>query len=322
MNTNTAPSVSRHVILGTGQLGLAVMDELVAQGKPVTLVNRSGKVREPLPAGVQLVQADLTDPAAVTRAVRGAEVVFHIAQPPYDRWPEEFSPLTQAIVAGVAPTGAKLVFGDNLYMYGPTGGKPIHEGLPYAATGRKGATRAKMATSLLEAHKAGKLRVAIGRGSDFYGPRCTDSTYGEIVFGAAVAGKAMNLLGNIDLPHTVTYIKDFAKGLVVLGERAEADGQAWHVPNAPTVSTRRFVQMVADAAGTPLKTQVAGRFLVSVIGLFNPTLRELKEMMYEFEEPYLVDDSRFAKQFGFTATPLEEGIAATVAWFRAHAAKA
>ncbi len=318
MNSSTNQQVASYIVLGTGQLGLAVMDELVAQGKAVTLVNRSGKVGEPLPAGVRVVQADMTDPSAVARVAQGATVVFHTAQPSYTRWPEDFPPLTAAILEGVAAAGAKLVFGDNLYMYGATGGQPIHEGLPYAATGRKGATRAKMAKTLLDAHKAGKVRVAIGRGSDFYGPRCTGSTFGDVVFGAVVDGKAMNLLGNVDQPHTVTYIKDFAKGLVILGERAEADGQAWHIPNAPTVTTRQFVQMVADEAQKPLKFQAAGPFLVTALGWFNPMIREFKEMMYEFQEPYIVDDSRFVTAFGNIATPLQTGIAETLAWFRAQ----
>jgi nucleoside-diphosphate-sugar epimerase len=316
MDNSTNPPA--HVILGTGQLGLAVMDELVAQGKPVRMVNRRGSVGETLPPGVQVVAADLTDPANVARVTQEAEVVFHTVQPPYTRWPELFPPLTAAILKGVTATGAKLVFGDNLYLYGPTGGAPIHEGLPYAATGHKGATRAQMASSLLEAHKAGNVRVTIGRGSDFYGPRCTDSAYGEVVFGAAVAGKTMNLLGNIDQPHTVTYIKDFAKGLVILGERPEADGQAWHIPNAPTISSREFAQKVADAAGVPLKVQSAGPLLITLLGLFNPMLREFKEMMYEFQEPYIVNADRFVETFGDIATPLATGIDATLAWFRAR----
>ena len=307
-----------YVILGSGQLGLAILDELTAQGKAVTVVNRSGKVGEALPAGVALVQADLTNPGEVERVTQGAQVVFHTVQPPYTRWPDLFPPLTSAILQGITGSGAKLVFGDNLYMVGPTGGKPIHEGLPYAATGHKGRTRAQMATQLLEAQAAGRARITIGRGSDFFGPRCTDSTLGEIVFGAAVSGKAMNLLGNIDLPHSYTYIRDFAKGLVILGERREADGQAWHIPNAPTLTTRQVAQQIADAAGVPLKTQVAGRFLVSVLGLFNPQIREMKEMMYEFEEPYIVDTTRFVQTFGDIATPWAQSIPATLAWFRAH----
>jgi nucleoside-diphosphate-sugar epimerase len=294
------------------------MEELAAQGKDVSVVNRSGKLKEPLPAGVHLRQADMNDPAAVNSVVQGALVVFACVQPPYTQWPELFPVLNQSILDGVAPSGAKLVFGDNLYMYGPTGGTPIREDTPYAATGRKGRTRAAIADTLLDAHRAGKVRVTIGRASDFYGPRCTSSALGEVVFGNLLAGKPMDLMGNIHLPHTYSYIRDFAKGLVVLADHPEADGQVWHIPNAPTQTTRQVVQMVADQAGVPLRFRVAMPWLLRVVGLFNPIVREIAEMSYAFTEPYIVDDSRFIQTFGNIATPFAEGIEETLAWFRKH----
>lgn len=311
-------SITPYVILGSGQLGLALLDELVAQGKAVTLVNRSGKVNEPLPSSVPLVQADMSDPAAVTRVSQGAEVVFTTVQPPYTQWPEQFPALNQSVMDGVAASGAKLVFGDNLYMYGSTKGQPIRENAPYAATGRKGTTRALIANTLLDAHKAGRLRVAIGRASDFYGPRCVDSALGNIVFGNLLAGKPIDLLGNIDLPHTYSFIRDFAKALVILAGHPEADGQAWHIPNAPTQTTHQVIQMIADQAGVPLRYRAAQPWMVKALGIFNPTIREMGEMMYEFQEPYVVDDSRFVQTFGNIATPLSEGITETLTWFRQH----
>ena len=235
-----------NIIFGTGPLGLAVMDELVAHGRQVTLVNRSGQVEETLPAGVQIVAGDATDAGEVARICAGADVVFQCAQPPYADWPENFPPIITGLIEGVSRTGARLVVGDNLYMYGPTGGAPIHEGLPYAATGPKGRTRAKLARQLLDADAVGKLPVTLGRASDFYGPRVLDSTAGEIIFGAALEGKAINALGDPDQPHTLTYIRDFAQALVTLSEQSEAFGYAWHVPSAETVSIRRFVEMVGD----------------------------------------------------------------------------
>lgn len=297
------------------------MDELAEQGKPVTLVNRSGKVDEPLPPGVTLLPADLNEPDNVARVTAEASVVYFCIQPPYDRWPDLFPPLIDAAVKGMSGRQAKLVFGDNLYLYGPTQGQPIHEELPAAATGHKGRTRAQMAQTLLDAHRAGKLRVTIGRGSDFYGPRCTDSTLGEIVFGSIVKGKTVNLLGDIDLPHSYTYIRDFARGLIILGEKPEADGKAWHIPNPPAISTRKMIAEIGAAAGVEPKLRVAGRTLVTLLGLFNNQLRELKEMMYEFEEPYIVDHSRFAAAFGDIATPRAAAIADTLAWFRQQASR-
>lgn len=309
-----------HVIFGTGQLGLAIMDELTAQGKPVTLVNRSGQIRESLPPDAQVISGDATKPEEVARICTQAKVVFHCAQPAYHEWPEKFPPITKGILEGVAQTNARLVFGDNLYMYGPTQGTPIHENLPYAATGHKGRTRALMANLLLDAHKTGKVQVVIGRASDFYGPRVQDSAAGSLLFAAVLAGKPINVIGNPDLPHTFTYIRDFARALVTLSEHETAFGKAWHVPNAKTVTTRQFAEMVAQAADQPLKLRTAGPLIISLLGLFNPAMREFKEMMYEFEEPYIVDHSQFAQAFdGTAATPHQDAIQATLAWYRTYA---
>lgn len=309
-------SDSMQIILGAGQLGLAVMDELVAQGHSVTLVNRSGYVNETLPTGVSLIKGDVTNPDAVAQICRQAQVVFHCAQAPYNQWPEKFPPLMHGIVNGVARTQARLIFGDNLYMYGPTAGQPIHEDLPYAAATRKGRVRAEMARLLLEAHKAGKVRVAIGRASDFYGPRVTSSALGDRFFEAALAGKPVDLAGNIDLPHTYTYIKDFARALVTLSQHEEALGRAWHVPSAQTLTTRQILHLLEEEIGRPIKPRVAGKFIISVLGLFNPMLREIQEMMYEFDEPYIVEHRQFEQAFGAQPTPHAQALRETAAWYR------
>lgn len=318
-------TISNPVILGTGPLGLAVMDVLSARnlggGMPNTLVNRSGKVGEALPAHVTAKAADLYDPAAVRAVCAGHDVVFFCAQPEYTEWPEKFPPLVRSLVEGLTGTGVRLVFGDNLYMYGPTDGAPITETLPYAATGRKGKTRAQLATMLMDAHKQGKLQVAIGRASDFYGPRVRGSVLGDIVFEPAMQGKAVNLLGDIDLPHTYTYIGDFAKALVTLAEHDEAFGETWHVPNAETVTTREMLTKIGTELGAPIKPRTAGKTMLSLLALFSPVMREFKEMYYEFDEPYVVDDSKFRRAFGNGVTPHEEGVRATVDWYRKQAAK-
>jgi nucleoside-diphosphate-sugar epimerase len=306
----------KHVILGTGQLGLAIMDELAAQGYPVKLVNRTGIVNEALPDGVSLAAADANEVEQVAAACAGAEIVFFCVQPPYDRWPELFPPLASAIIEGASRVGAKLVFGSNVYMYGPTNGRPIHEGLPYAAQTSKGRARAQVANMLLEAHRQGKLPVVIGRAADFYGPRVVDSMAGEMLFAAALAGKKVNLAGNVDLPHTLTYIRDFARALVKLSQHEEAYGQAWHVPSAETLTTRQFIELIEGEIGRQIQIRAAGKNMMRFIGLFNPAVREVVEMMYEFEEPFVIDHSRFAATFGNGVTAHTEAINETVAWYR------
>jgi nucleoside-diphosphate-sugar epimerase len=306
----------KHVILGTGQLGLAIMDELVAAGQPVKLVNRSGRVSEPLPAGVVLETADATNPDEIARVTRGAEIVFFCMQPAYHQWPEQFSPLAANVIEGVSRSGARLVFGDNLYMYGSTNGRPLHENLPYAAETRKGRARAQVANILLAAHEAGQLQVTIGRASDFYGPRVTDSMAGEMLFEAALHGKTVNMTGNLDLPHTLTYIRDFARALVTLSKNEVAYGRTWHVPSAETLTQTQFIKLVEAEIGQPIKVRTAGKWILRLIGLFNPAAGEVVEMMYEFEEPFIVDHTQFADAFGIQVTPHEQAIRETVAWYQ------
>ena len=303
-----------HVVFGTGPVGMAVADELAERGRSVRLVNRSGRVEAP--RGAEVVRGDVADPVFAREASAGAAVVYNALNPPYDKWTELFPPLQAAVIEGAASAGARLVAMENLYMYGPTGGRPMTEDLPHAPNTRKGAVRARMTEDLFAAHESGKVRATAGRASDFFGPRVLDSAAGEIVFGRAVAGKSAQVAGDPDQSHTYTYVPDIGRGLVVLGERDEALGRAWHLPSPETVSTRRFVEMVFEEAGGPMKLQRAPKPLLRVLGVFNPAIRETIEMLYEFEEPFVVDHSKFARAFGDHATPLREAIRSTVRWYR------
>lgn len=308
-----------HVVFGTGAIGLATIEILATRGTPVRAVSRSA--RADVPAGVEVMIGDATDSAFAAKAAAGAAVVYQCLNPPYTEWPEMFPPLQAAVLEGAAAAGAKHVAMDNLYAYGPTGGAPLTEDLPYAATGSKGRTRAKMAQDLLAAHGSGKVRVTIGQASDYFGPRGLLSAMGERVFYPAIAGKKAQVMGNPDQPHSYSYIPDIATGLVTLADHDEADGAAWHLPNASAITTRQFVDKIYAAAGNEPQIQAMSRIMVNVVGLFNGQVRELKEMLYEFEEPYVVDSSRFESTFGVHATPLDEAIPATVEWFRAHPRK-
>ena len=224
----TDPGGSWHVVFGaTGAIGGAVVGELARAGRQVRAVSRSGRA----PDGAQGMAADASDLAQAARAVAGASVIYHCASPPYTQWPELFPTLTGSILGAAESSGAKLVFADNLYAYGPVDG-PLREDLPAAARGRKGRIRAEMAADLLAAHREGRARVVIGRASDYYGPHGTGSTAGETVFGRILAGKKPQWTGRLDQPHTFHYLPDIARGLVVLADRREADGQVWHLPAA------------------------------------------------------------------------------------------
>jgi nucleoside-diphosphate-sugar epimerase len=304
-----------HVVFGTGAVGMSVMDELIRRGtRRVRMVNRNGRAR--VPDGVEVIGGDGTDESFAREASKGASVVYFALNPPYNKWPELFPKLQAGVLEGAASAGAKLIAMENLYMYGPSGGRKLTEDLPHAANTRKGRVRAMMSQELMEAHRSGKVRVAIGRASDFFGPRVLTSAAGEQVFGRAVQGKSAQVAGDPEQPHTYSYAPDIGRGLVILGEREEALGQAWHLPSPETVTTRQFVEMIFEEAGEPARIQAAPKILLRAMGLFNPGMREIIEMLYEFEEPFVVDDSRFEREFGEQATPLREAIQRTVRWYR------
>jgi nucleoside-diphosphate-sugar epimerase len=304
-----------HVVLGAGPLGLAVARHLASRGDRVRAAVRSERAE--LPEGVEVVIADVAVAADAKRACDGAAVIYHCVNPPYAKWPELHPPLMDAAIEGAAAAGARLVFGDNLYAYGPVDG-PLTEDLPYRASGPNGRVRAQVAETLMRAHESGRIQATLGRGSDFFGPYARQSTVGDRVFARAISGQPAQVLGNPDLPHTVTYIEDFGRALVTLGEHDEALGEVWHVPNAETVTMRRFVQMVFESADHPARLRAAPSWGIAMAALFNPTLRAVKEQLYQSEGPWVVDSSKFERAFGWRATPLPEAIRATVAWFRDH----
>jgi nucleoside-diphosphate-sugar epimerase len=320
VSERTAPS-DLHVIFGTGPAGRAVMRELLARGKRVRMVNRSGAGE--LPAVVELLAGDAADRHFARQASAGATVVYQCLSPPYHRWPELFPRLQAGVLEGAAAAGAKLVALENLYMYGPTYGKPLTEKRSMTAMSRKGRVRMEMSEALLQAHAKARVRVAIGRASDFFGPGVRLSALGEQVFGAALRGQPASVLGDIDQPHTYSYISDVGRALVRLGQRDEALGAVWHLPSPPTVTTRELLEMIYAEAGQPLKVRRAGKGTVRLLGFFKPHVGELAEMMYLFEEPFVVDHAKFTAAFGDLATPLDEAVRSTVEWYRSQeAAKA
>jgi nucleoside-diphosphate-sugar epimerase len=307
-----------HVVFGAGPLGRSVVNELVGRGETVRVVSRSGQMAE-APQGVELVAGDLYNAGVVRELAQGAAAAYQCAQPHYWEWPQKFPPLQAAIIEGLAGSGTRLVIGENTYMYGDTDGQPLTEDLPYAATTRKGKVRAAMSEAALAAHKAGKVQVSMGRGSDFFGPWVLDSGFGDRVFYPALAGKGASFGGKLDLPHTATAIEDFGRALVILGEREEALGRAWHVPNdRPQITQRQFAELVFAETGHPVKASGMGKTMMRIGGLFIPGAREVVEMMYEFEKPFVVESSQFERAFGMKATPISDAIKTTVAWYRTH----
>lgn len=308
--------MTTHVIFGTGPVGMAVMNELSQRNVHIRMVNRSGKAD--VPPDVEIIAADVTLSGKAVQAAEGASVIYHAMNIPYPLWFETFPKLNRAMIETAEATGAKLIVMDNLYMYGSTNGQPMTEDTPPTAHTRKGKLRAELARELLQAHQDGRIQVAIGRASDFFGPGVEDSMIGGTrVVVPAIQGKAAQVIGNPDMPHTYSYIPDVGRALVALADNDDALGKVWHLPVADTLTTRAFVNQIFATAGNPPKIQTAPKIAIRVLGIFNPMMREIVEMVYEFEEPFIMDSSRFKTTFGDLSTPLNKAIEQTVAAFRA-----
>jgi nucleoside-diphosphate-sugar epimerase len=306
--------MQHHLVIGSGPVGSGIAQRLADQGSPVTVFTRSGT--GPVHPSITLAKGDATDAAAIARHAEGAATIFNCANPPYHRWGTDWPPMHQAIMTAAERTGAVVVMMDNLYAFGTDRPMPMKPTDPLLATGEKGSVRARMATELLAAHAAGRLRATLARASDFYGPGVVDASLGERVVPRVLAGKKVSVLGRVDVPHSITYMPDVVATMVTIATDERAWGQAWHVPSAPAVSQRDAVQALAKAAGTTVQVGSVPNLALTVGGLFNPSLKALKEVLYQFDKPWIIDASLTEQTFGLAATPLAEGAAATVAWWR------
>ena len=312
--------MTRHVVFGTGQVGRPLVEQLLTLGHDVVAVNRSGRgfIR-----GAELVAGDATAPAFTTRVAAGADVVyFCLNATNYDRWAEEFPPLQRAVLTGAEAAGARLVVLDNLYAYGPTGGRDLVETMQEQPTSTKAATRAAMTAELLGAHNAGRVEVAIGRASDYFGPGATQSALGGTVFGTALTGRTAQVMGNPDQPHSYSYTPDVAAALITLGTQPGATGTVWHLPVAEARSTRQIIDHVYRLAGHKTRSYAAGRTTLTLLGLIKPAMREYLNTLYQFTDRWVVDDSKFRTAFGAHATALDDALGATLQWYRSTAGHA
>ena len=219
------------------------------------------------------------------------------------------------VINACKETGAKLIFFDNVYMYGRVNGWMTEE-TPFNPCSKKGEVRAAIASQLLQETKTGNLQALIARCADFYGPiGFKTSVPNLLVIQNLLKGKKAQWLANADQQHSITYVPDAAKALYLLANRPDAFGQTWHLPTAGELITgRQFVKQAAAAMQKPDGVSTIPNWMLSLAGLFNRPMKELKEMNYQNEYPYLFDSGKFNKTFGFTPTSYGEGIKETVKW--------
>ncbi|WP_336321833.1 NAD-dependent epimerase/dehydratase family protein [Streptomyces lavendofoliae] len=307
-----------HVVIGFGPAGAATARLLAAQGHSVRVITRSGRSPEP---GIEHLALDARNSGPLIDAVKGATALYSCAAPPYHRWVSEWPPLASAVFQAAESTGAVLVMLGNLYGYGPVD-RPLTEDLPLAATGPKGRVRADLWKQARERHEQGRIRAVEVRASDFFGPGVTDGGHlAARVMPRLLRGKPVTTLGDPDAPHSWTYLPDVARALAEVAAEEGAWGRAWHVPTAPALSTRDMVGLLAARAGTaPVAVRRMPRAVLGVASLLSPLVRELKEVRYQFDRPFVVDSSAYESAFTVRATPVDEQVGATVDWWRDHPA--
>jgi nucleoside-diphosphate-sugar epimerase len=307
-----------HVVFGAGQVGSHLAERLLASGRRVRIAKRS---RSAVPAGAELVSGDATDPKFCLDAARDAAALYHCMNPPYYAkvWAELVPRFADNLVKAAGRTNARLVVLDNLYMLGRPPEGRLDEETPMRPRSRKGEIRARATERLLDAHARGETQVVIGRASDFYGPGGTQSHLGDHFWPRVMAGKSGRVVVDPDALHTYHYIPDVAVSLAALGAAPQdACGLAWMLPCAPAGTLRELVGRLSAHLGREVRVQAAPRWLMKVLAPFVPLVRELDEMAYQWEGPFVVDDARFRSRFGLGPTDTDEAARATVAWARGY----
>lgn len=305
------------VVFGAGAVGGEIARALLARGDRVRVAQRSPKV----PEGAEFIAADILDAAAVARAVAGARQVVLSVGFAYDArlWRRVWPATMANVLAACEANGARLVFIDNLYQLGPQNA-PRTEAMPLTDKGEKPAILSAVTRQWQSAAARG-VKVAALRCPDFYGPGIDVSHIGATGFGRIAAGQAAMLLAPPDTPHDFAYAPDIARAtLALLDADDDAYGQAWNVPCAPTLTPRRILELGAKAIGAKPRIVSVPLWTLPLLGLFARFLREVNDVRFTFDRPYVVDSSKFQRRFGFGATPYAEGAVATArAYARAAA---
>jgi nucleoside-diphosphate-sugar epimerase len=302
-------------ILGAGgAIGNELVKLLATKNQPFRLVGRNPKAT---PGATETLAADVTDRDQTVRAVAGSSVVHLVVGLKYDHrvWQDMWPRIMSNTIEACKRAGAKLIFFDNVYMYGKVSG-PMTEQTPFNPCSKKGEIRAKIATMLINEWTSGTLSAMIARSADFYGPGTQNAVPNLLVFGPLAQKRKASWLVNDAVPHSFTYTPDAAQSLLQLAGRPDAWNQTWHVPSTPSPPTgKEFVALAAKEFGVVPRHRVLSRPMLRVAGWFDPLVAESYEMLYQNDRPYLFDSSKFAREFGFAGTPYTEGIHATAASF-------
>lgn len=304
-----------HTILGAGgAISNQLLPVLLSNNEQVRLVSRHAAI---VP-NVESVSADITDYQQTLNAVKGSSVVYLLVGLPYDVtiWRDQWPTIMTNVIKACKELGASLLFFDNIYMYGKVEGK-MTESTPFHPCSKKGEIRAAIATLLLNEIKTGSITALIARSADFYGPAGDKTSVPNmLVFANLKKGKKPQWLVNAEVPHSFTYIPDAAKALYLLSNDKSAFGQTWHLPtSANPLTGNQFIAQAASLMKRSPSFSTLPKWMLVVGGIFDKTIKESYEMLYQSEFPYLFDSSKFEEHFNFHPTTYAKGIEATAKYY-------
>ena len=306
------------ILGGTGGIGSAVVRKLIEKKRAVRVVSRNGTHARELFKGmkVEIMQADMLSLEQTKKALEGATYVYHCIGIPYTRWLKDFPIIQKNIIKAMVGTEAVLAYADNLYMYGKTNGEKITEKHPQNAASKKGQLRRRLAEELLEKHKEGQLKTIVVRFGDFYGPNVVNG-FTLPLFKNPLANKAASWIGDAEQKHSLIYIDDAAKELIKAAKTPELYGKIWHIEGAEAVTGNEFIEMIFEPLGYKPKLKVLKKGIISFLSPFVPIVKEIKELLDQWEQPFVIDGSKYRKVTGNTGyTPHKEAITKTLTWFK------
>jgi nucleoside-diphosphate-sugar epimerase len=296
-------------IIGSGgTIGIPLAKELVKFTKDIRLVSRHPKNINP---SDEVFAMDATNFDGIDDAVRGSEVVYVTIGFQYTLkvWQTIWPPFIRAVIDFCEKHKSRPVFFDNVYMYAKTSIPHMTEESPLQPPSKKGEVRLQVHQMIMDAVAKNRIKALIARSADFYGPDTDKSVLIETGAKNLLKGKKAQVFGNPDKIHTYTFTPDAGKATALLGNTDDAYGQVWHVPTTKEkLTTKQWVQLIAEETGTAPKMQKVPTWMLRVLGLFNPLIKEFPEMLYQNEMDYVFDSSKFEKRFGMMATPPKEGV--------------
>jgi nucleoside-diphosphate-sugar epimerase len=297
-----------HTILGAGgSVANALSYELSNNNETVRLVSR--KPIDTTAANLSWKKADLLNYAELLGAAKGSTVIYLCAGLVYDKniWQQQWPAIMQNVINVAKETKARLIFFDNVYSYGLVNG-PMTESTPYNPCSKKGEVRAGIATKLMDEVKAGNIQASIARAADFYGTKNLSGFLDIMVLDKHAKKQKAQWIGDPQKLHNFSYVSDMGKGLYLLGQKPEGDNQIWHMPTAPALTGKQFIEMSASIHNVEPTYFAIKKLMMQLYGLFNKTVGELVEMYYQYDHDYIFDSSQFEKAFTFKPTDYEDGI--------------